>query len=138
MATLLLQAAGAALGSVFGPVGSAIGQAVGALAGASIDRALIGGGSTVTGARLATARIPGADEGTAITRLYGTARIGGTLFWATRFEEEVTTERSGWQGLRRRWRCHDHELPLFRQFRRWALRRRGDGDPSRLGGRSTA
>lgn len=95
MATLLLQAAGAALGSVFGPVGSAIGQAVGALAGASIDRALIGSGSTVTGARLATARIPGADEGTAITRLYGTARIGGTLFWATRFEEEVTTERSG-------------------------------------------
>lgn len=95
MATLLLQAAGAALGSVFGPIGSAIGQAVGALAGASIDRALIGGGSTVTGARLATARIPGADEGTAITRLYGTARIGGTLFWATRFEEEVTTERSG-------------------------------------------
>ena len=95
MATLLLQAAGAALGSVFGPVGSAIGQAVGALAGASVDRALIGGGSTVTGARLATARIPGADEGTPITRLYGTARIGGTLFWATRFEEEVTSERSG-------------------------------------------
>ncbi|MCD2172017.1 baseplate multidomain protein megatron [Rhizobium sp. C4] len=95
MATLLLQAAGAALGSVFGPVGSAIGQAVGALAGASIDRALIGSGSTVTGARLATARIPGADEGTPITRLYGTARIGGTLFWATRFEEEVTSERSG-------------------------------------------
>jgi hypothetical protein len=95
MATLLLQAAGAALGSVFGPVGSAIGQAVGALAGASVDRALIGSGTTVTGARLATARIPGADEGTPVTRLYGTARIGGTLFWATRFEEEVTTERSG-------------------------------------------
>ena len=95
MATLLLQAAGAALGSVFGPVGAAIGQAAGALAGASIDRALIGGGSTVTGARLATARIPGAEEGTPITRLYGTARIGGTLFWATRFEEEVTSERSG-------------------------------------------
>ncbi len=30
-----------------------------------------------------------------MTRLYGTARIGGTLFWATRFEEEVTSERSG-------------------------------------------
>ncbi|HZG31336.1 MAG TPA: glycoside hydrolase/phage tail family protein [Ensifer sp.] len=99
MATLLLQAAGAALGSVFGPVGSALGQAVGALAGASIDRALIGSGSTVTGARLATARIPGADEGTPITRVYGTARIGGTLFWATRFEEEVTTERSGGKAL---------------------------------------
>lgn len=95
MATLLLQAAGAALGSVFGPVGAALGQAAGALAGAAVDRALIGSGATVTGARLATARIPGADEGTPLTRLYGTARIGGTLFWATHFEEEVTSERVG-------------------------------------------
>ncbi|WJR67620.1 glycoside hydrolase/phage tail family protein [Neorhizobium sp. CSC1952] len=95
MATLLLQAAGAALGGVFGPVGAIIGRAAGALAGSAIDRALIGGGGTVSGARLATARIPGADEGTAINRVYGTARIGGTLIWATRFEEEVTRERSG-------------------------------------------
>ncbi|TWF56995.1 baseplate multidomain protein megatron [Neorhizobium alkalisoli] len=95
MATLLLQAAGAALGSVFGPVGAIVGRAAGALAGSVVDRALIGGSSTVTGARLATARIPGADEGTAVNRLYGTARIGGTLIWATRFEEEVTKERSG-------------------------------------------
>jgi hypothetical protein len=95
MATLLLQAAGAALGSVFGPVGAIVGRAAGALAGGLVDRALIGGGSTVSGARLATARIPGADEGTAINRLYGTARIGGTLIWATRFEEKVTKERSG-------------------------------------------
>src|SRR3546814_19853875 len=35
------------------------------------------------------------DLGTAINRLYGTARIGGTLIWATRFEEEVRRERSG-------------------------------------------
>ncbi|TCL76181.1 glycoside hydrolase/phage tail family protein [Rhizobium sp. BK251] len=95
MATLLLQAAGAALGGVFGPVGAIIGRAAGAIAGSMVDRALIGGGSTVSGARLSTARIPGADEGTAVSRLYGTARIGGTLIWATRFEEEVTVERSG-------------------------------------------
>lgn len=98
MATILFQAAGAALGGVFGPVGAIVGRAVGALAGSVVDRALLGGGSTISGARLATARIPGADEGTAINRLYGTARIGGTLIWATRFEEEVTKERSGGKG----------------------------------------
>jgi hypothetical protein len=96
MATILFQAAGAALGSVFGPVGAILGRAAGALAGSMVDRALIGGGgATVSGPRLATARIPGADEGTAVNRVYGTARIGGTLIWATRFEEEVTRERSG-------------------------------------------
>ena len=80
MATILFQAAGAALGSVFGPVGAIIGRAAGALAGSMVDRALIGGsGTTISGPRLATARIPGADEGTAINRIYGTARIGGTL-----------------------------------------------------------
>jgi hypothetical protein len=94
MATLLFQAAGAALGGIFGPLGAIVGRAAGALAGSMVDRALINGGTTISGARLATARIPGADEGTAVTRVYGTARIGGTLIWATRFEE-VTRERSG-------------------------------------------
>ncbi|MBB4142707.1 baseplate multidomain protein megatron [Rhizobium rhizoryzae] len=94
MATILFQAAGAALGSVFGPVGAMLGRAAGGLAGAAVDRALLGS-PTVTGPRLATARLAGADEGTAIPRLYGTMRIGGTLIWATRFEEEVRTERSG-------------------------------------------
>jgi hypothetical protein len=95
MATLVLQAAGAAIGGILGPVGAIIGRAAGALAGNMVDQALLSGGSTISGARLATARIPGADEGTPISRLYGTARIGGTLIWATRFEEEVTRERSG-------------------------------------------
>ncbi|GEO84388.1 MULTISPECIES: baseplate multidomain protein megatron [Alphaproteobacteria] len=94
MATILFQAAGAALGSVFGPLGAVIGRAAGALAGNMVDRALIGG-TTVTGSHLSAARLPGAAEGTAIPRLYGTARLGGTLIWATRFEEEVTTERAG-------------------------------------------
>ncbi len=95
MATILFQAAGAALGSVFGPLGAVIGRAAGALAGNMVDRALIGGGTTLSGARLSAARLPGAAEGTAIPRLYGTARLGGTLIWATRFEEEATTERTG-------------------------------------------
>lgn len=94
MATVVFQAAGAAIGSVFGPVGTMLGRAVGALAGNALDKSLLGG-TTITGSRLATARIGGASEGSALTRLYGTARIGGSLIWATRFEEEITTERSG-------------------------------------------
>ncbi|MCR6498898.1 glycoside hydrolase/phage tail family protein [Shinella sp. CPCC 101442] len=95
MATLLFQAAGAALGSVFGPFGAILGRAAGALAGSVVDRSLINGMTKVSGARLGDARIPGADEGTAISRVYGTARIGGTLIWATRFAEEVSVERTG-------------------------------------------
>jgi hypothetical protein len=95
MATLLLQAAGASLGGLFGPLGAIVGRAAGALAGNLIDRSLISSFTTIEGSRLSTARIPGADEGTTINRVYGTIRIGGTLIWATRFEEEVTTERSG-------------------------------------------
>jgi hypothetical protein len=100
MATIVFQAAGAALGGIFGPLGAMIGRAAGALAGNAIDRTLLSNGRTVTGARLSTARIPGADEGAAISRLYGAARIGGTLIWATRFEESVEVERRGGKGNR--------------------------------------
>ena len=98
MATLLLQAAGATVGGLFGPVGAMIGRAAGALAGNLIDRSIISGWTTVEGTPLESARIPGAQEGTAISRVYGTARVGGTLIWATRFIEEVTEERSGSKG----------------------------------------
>ncbi len=107
MATILFQAAGAALGSVFGPLGAVIGRAAGALAGSAVDRMLIGG-STVTGSRLSAAKLPGASEGTAIPRLYGTARLGGTLIWATRFEEEVTTERAGGKATGTRVRTYSY------------------------------
>jgi len=46
MATLLFQAAGAALGSVFGPVGAIIGRAAGAFAGSVVDHALLSRGWT--------------------------------------------------------------------------------------------
>jgi hypothetical protein len=95
MATIVLQAAGAALGSVFGPVGAILGRAAGALAGSMIDRSLLSSTREVNGARLSSARLAGASEGTVIPRLYGTARLGGTLIWATRFEEETVTERTG-------------------------------------------
>jgi hypothetical protein len=95
MATIVFQAAGAALGSVFGPVGTMLGQAAGAMLGGVVDKSLINGSQTRSGTHLATARIPGADEGTAVTRIYGTARLGGTLIWATRFQEVASKERSG-------------------------------------------
>jgi hypothetical protein len=97
MATILLQTAGAAFGSLFGPFGAIVGRAAGALAGAAVDRALIGG-ETRRGPRLEGGRIPSAEEGAGINRLYGTARIAGTLIWATRFEEAVTRERQGAKG----------------------------------------
>jgi hypothetical protein len=97
MATLLLQAAGAALGGVFGPLGSVVGRAAGALAGSAIDRMLIGG-NAIEGPRLAGGRVPTSEEGAGIVRLYGTARIAGNLIWATRFEEDATSERRGGKG----------------------------------------
>lgn len=95
MATIVFQAAGAAIGSIFGPVGAMIGRAAGALAGSAVDNALLSSSRTVSGAQLSTARLPGAEEGAAIARAYGTVRVGGTLIWATRFEESVTRERQG-------------------------------------------
>lgn len=98
MATILLQAAGAALGGLFGVAGKAIGMAAGALAGYVIDRALINSTRTIEGARLSSAQPLNGEEGAAIPRLYGTMRIGGTLIWATRFEESRQTTRQGFKG----------------------------------------
>ncbi len=95
MATIVFQAAGAALGSVLGPFGAVAGRALGALAGAAVDGAVFSEGRRGAGRHLPTARVGGVEEGVAIPRVYGTARIGGTLIWATRFEEEVVEERTG-------------------------------------------
>lgn len=84
MATIILQAAGAFLGGFLGPVGTAVGTAAGAMAGYAIDRALIDGTRRYEGQRLTGARPFTAEEGTALPRVYGTARIGGTLIWALR------------------------------------------------------
>lgn len=98
MATIVLQAAGAFLGGMLGPVGTAIGTAAGALAGYAIDSALINGTRRIEGPRLSGARPFTAEEGAAIPRVYGSMRIGGTLIWATRFEEARTTTRQGSKG----------------------------------------
>ncbi len=95
MATILLQAAGAYLGGLLGPVGGAIGTAAGALAGYVVDRALLNGGNHIEGPRLAGARPFTAEEGAPLPRLYGAARLGGILIWATRFEESRSSRRQG-------------------------------------------
>ncbi|ORE87843.1 glycoside hydrolase/phage tail family protein [Aurantimonas sp. 22II-16-19i] len=99
MATIILQAAGAAIGSFLGgPIGAVIGRAAGALAGSAIDRSLFSQTRRGEGPRLEVSRIMTADEGGGIARVAGTARIAGQVIWTTRFEEETKTERQGGKG----------------------------------------
>ncbi len=93
MTTIVLQAAGAAVGGALGgPMGAVLGRAAGGIAGAFVDRALMGGGGPrrTEGPRLAEMPGTGSTEGAPVPRVYGRARIGGELIWATRFEEAVT------------------------------------------------
>jgi len=98
MATIVLQAVGAAVGGIFGPVGAAIGAGLGAMGGYAIDTAIINSTRHMEGARLNGGRVATAEEGAALPFVYGTARLSGTLIWATRFEEKKTTERQGGKG----------------------------------------
>ena len=98
MATIVLQVAGAYLGGVFGTVGATLGTAAGAVAGYLLDSALLQGSRHQEGPRLTGARPFVAEEGAPIPRVYGTVRVGGTLIWATRFEETGTTTRRGFKG----------------------------------------
>ncbi len=104
MATLALAAAGAAIGSTLLPAGvsflgatltgAAIGSQIGALAGSYVDNALFGSSGqsrAVEGPRLSNLQVTASTEGAAIPRLYGRARLGGQVIWATDFEEEVIT-----------------------------------------------
>ena len=101
MATLILSTAGAAAGTAFGgPIGAMVGRATGAVAGAALDGALFGGTPGprfVEGPRLADAAGLGSTEGAPVPRVYGRAKIGGTLIWATRLLEvaSTTVERAG-------------------------------------------
>ncbi len=104
MATLVLQTVGAVVGgAVGGPFGAALGRAVGGVAGAAIDLALIGGEARqVEGPRLSDVGGLTSTEGAPIPRVYGRARLGGQLIWATRLLEVVNTEteRSGSVGAK--------------------------------------
>ena len=101
MATIVLQTVGAAVGGMIaGPIGAMAGRALGGLAGAAIDNALFSGDSTkhVEGPRLKDIDGLTSTEGAPIPRVYGRARIGGQLIWATRFEEVANTDRSSQGG----------------------------------------
>ena len=104
MATLALAAAGAAIGSTLLPAGvsflgatltgAAIGSQIGSLAGSYIDNALFGSSGqsrAVEGPRLSNLQVTASTEGAPVPRLYGRARLGGQVIWATDFEEEVVT-----------------------------------------------
>ncbi|WP_114945488.1 baseplate multidomain protein megatron [Microvirga calopogonii] len=101
MATIVLQTVGAAVGGMIGgPIGAMAGRALGGLAGAAIDNALFSGDSTkhVEGPRLKDIDGLTSTEGAPIPRVYGRARIGGQLIWATRLEEVANTDRSSQGG----------------------------------------
>ncbi len=95
MATLVLQVAGTAIGSFLGgPIGAAIGSAIGATAGNYIDRSLLSGGAKhYEGPRLKSLNGITSTEGSPIPRVYGRARIGGQVIWATRFEEVASRQK---------------------------------------------
>jgi len=101
MATLVLQVAGGAMGAaVAGPAGAIAGRALGALAGSAVDSSLLSAldGRKATAAPALT-DVPGltSTEGAPIPKVYGRARIGGQLIWATRIERvaSFSSARSG-------------------------------------------
>jgi len=94
MATIVLQTVGSVVGGMIGgPIGAMAGRALGALAGAAIDNALFADDTTkhVEGPRLKDIDGLTSTEGAPIPRVYGRARIGGQLIWATRLEEVANT-----------------------------------------------
>ena len=108
MATLVLGVAGAAAGAAILPAGvsvlgatiggAVIGRAVGSIGGAFIDQALFGATGQAEargGPKLSDTEITASTEGAPIPRLYGRARIGGQLIWATNLEEVVSNQSSG-------------------------------------------
>ena len=100
MATLLLQTAGSALGgAIAGRFGAVVGQMAGSIGGAAIDRALFGASPSMReGPRLTTLAGLTSTEGAPIARVYGRVRVGGQIIWATRFEEQAQSVRSGGRG----------------------------------------
>lgn len=98
MATLVLQAAGAFVGGLFGSLGATIGGAAGAIGGYLVDQSLIASTRHITGSRLSAMQPMTAEEGAPLPRVYGAARVSGTLIWATRFEEKKSTSRQGAKG----------------------------------------
>ena len=111
MATLALSAVGSVAGDLLLPGGASafdlvisgaeLGAGLGKLAGGAIDSALFGSsgqGRVVQGPRLTDLHVTTSTEGAPIPRIYGRARLGGQVIWATDFEEEVSTSEAGGGG----------------------------------------
>jgi hypothetical protein len=93
MAALVLSAAGGAIGGLLGPVGAIAGRLAGAVVGNMLDHTLFGSaGQTVEGPRLSDLDVMASTEGAPIPRVYGRARLGGQVIWATPLEEVVTSD----------------------------------------------
>lgn len=109
MATLALTVAGAAVGGALLPAGisvlgatisgAAIGSQLGAIAGTYVDQALFGTtgqARAIAGPRLSDLKITASTEGAPVPRLFGRARLGGQIVWASEIvEEAVTSSGSG-------------------------------------------
>lgn len=105
MATLVLSSAGSALGSALLPSGlsflgatisgAALGGALGSLAGSMVDARLFGASSHVEGPRLGDLHVMASSEGAPIPKLYGRARLGGQVIWATDYKEHRHTRSAG-------------------------------------------
>ncbi|MBI5314106.1 MAG: glycoside hydrolase/phage tail family protein [Methylocystis sp.] len=92
MATLVLQTIGSvAGGAIGGPVGSSIGGVLGGFGGSFVDAALQPHASPrySIGPQLKSMDGITSTEGAGVPRVYGRARIGGQMIWATRFLERV-------------------------------------------------
>jgi GTA TIM-barrel-like domain/Putative phage tail protein len=95
MTTLVFQAVGTAVGTMLGgPVGAAIGSAIGASVGGMVDRSLFAPTRHISGPRPRGLEGLASSEGSPVPRLYGRARLGGQIIWATRFIA-TTAKRRG-------------------------------------------
>ncbi len=102
MAEIILSQAGAAIGAnllpngigLFGQTlsGAVLGEAVGRLAGQAIDASLA---PVSEGARISALHVMESREGSTLPLVYGRARIGGQVIWASRFNEYRTEQSAG-------------------------------------------
>ena len=90
MATLILAAVGSAVGQfVAGPLGALAGQALGGLGGALLAPRSAVNTRVEIGPRLTRVAGLTSMEGAPLPRVYGRARIGGQMIWATRLVEQT-------------------------------------------------
>lgn len=90
MATLILAAVGSAVGEfIAGPLGAIAGQALGGLAGAFLQPRASANTRVEIGPRLSKVTGLTSMEGAPVPRVYGRARIGGQMIWATRLLEQT-------------------------------------------------